>query len=79
MYLLLSKILITNFRFYLITCGYNVYNLLKNLLEFLVAYLYPLVCKSSVDKPLVNSIKRNTSASLSNVSHEPLQITFQMS
>ena len=72
MYLLLSKILITNFRFYLITCGYNVYNLLKNILEFLVACLYPLACKFSADKPLVNSIKHNTFASLSNVSHESL-------
>ena len=64
MYLMFSKILINNFRFYLITCGYNVYNLLRNILQFLVTYLYPLACKSSADKPSVNSIKHNTLASL---------------
>ena len=60
---MLSKILINNFRFYLITCGYNVYNL-RNTLQFLVTYLYPLACKSSADKSSVNSIKHNTLAPL---------------
>ena len=59
-----SEILISNFRFYLITRGCNVYNLLRNMLQFLVTYLYPLACKSSADKPSVNSIKHNTLASL---------------
>ena len=59
-----SEILSSNFRFYLITCGYNVYNLLRNMLQFLVTYLYPLACKSSADKSSVNSIKHNTLAPL---------------
>ena len=58
-----SKILINNFRFYLITCGYNVYNP-RNIVQFLVTYFYPSACKSSADKPAVNSIKHNTLASL---------------
>ena len=64
MYLMFSKILSNNFRFYLIACGYNVYKLLRNMLVFLVTYLYPLDRKSSADKPSVSSIKHNTIASL---------------